>query len=343
MNSGIYCIRNVINDKRYIGSAKNFEKRKIRHFGCLMSNTHPNIKLQRAFSKYGKDSFVFEVLEELEYTLDTREKVLSREAYWVNIFDSYKQGYNMTVTGCWCGDNISGHPRKSQILEKLSIKRKINKTLYWQLVKEGKKAMPIVTESAKIRKSEKLSQYWAKVHSGEIDKTCSEETKQKIREKQLNHWSRIRAGEIPTPTRAHLFGKSNHMYGKCHTEHAKNSISCKKKKEWAILHDGSEESNIKLAKALSDRSESSKKMWETRDRTMAEDTRKKISNTIKSTGSSVISAKKMWETRDRVVKPETRIKMSCGIFLKNEREREERAIRALLEEYEQIKDILHSM
>lgn len=60
---GIYCIRNTLNNKRYIGSTHNFRVRRSAHFAALRKGNHPTRKLQRAFDKYGEAAFVFEVLE----------------------------------------------------------------------------------------------------------------------------------------------------------------------------------------------------------------------------------------------------------------------------------------
>ena len=59
---GIYWIRNKINNKIYIGSSKNMEKRKRTHFTNLDRNNHKNQHLQSSYDRYGKDSFIFEIL-----------------------------------------------------------------------------------------------------------------------------------------------------------------------------------------------------------------------------------------------------------------------------------------
>lgn len=61
--SGIYIIRNLINQKSYVGSSVNLRDRFDNHRALLRKKTHRNVKLQRAFNKYGIDSFVFEVIE----------------------------------------------------------------------------------------------------------------------------------------------------------------------------------------------------------------------------------------------------------------------------------------
>lgn len=61
--SGIYQIRNLINDKKYIGSTKNFSNRFSSHKRLLRKNCHTNQHLQNAWNKSGEDFFKFEILE----------------------------------------------------------------------------------------------------------------------------------------------------------------------------------------------------------------------------------------------------------------------------------------
>lgn len=60
--SGIYQIRNTVNGKIYVGSARRLSTRRNGHFSGLRSNTHPNKKLQNAWDKYGEHIFIFEPL-----------------------------------------------------------------------------------------------------------------------------------------------------------------------------------------------------------------------------------------------------------------------------------------
>jgi len=62
--SGIYQIRNLQNHKFYIGSTTRlFSQRKSEHWRDLRKNKHCTQHLQRAWNKYGKDAFIFEVIE----------------------------------------------------------------------------------------------------------------------------------------------------------------------------------------------------------------------------------------------------------------------------------------
>jgi group I intron endonuclease len=63
--NGIYQIRNLVNGKRYVGSAAGadgFPGRWKAHRNALNRGDHDNKHLQRAWNKYGEDSFVFEAI-----------------------------------------------------------------------------------------------------------------------------------------------------------------------------------------------------------------------------------------------------------------------------------------
>ena len=60
--SCVYQIRNIINNKIYIGSTINLKSRINEHKNDLKKNIHSNQYLQNAWNKYGQQSFVFEIL-----------------------------------------------------------------------------------------------------------------------------------------------------------------------------------------------------------------------------------------------------------------------------------------
>jgi len=65
--SGIYKIVNKVTGKYYVGSSKDinskYKGRWVTHKYMLNSKTHPNIRLQRAWNKYGSENFVWEIVE----------------------------------------------------------------------------------------------------------------------------------------------------------------------------------------------------------------------------------------------------------------------------------------
>ena len=79
MKAGIYRIINSSNGKCYVGSSIDINRRRLEHFSALSHNRHVNNHLQNAYNKYGKDSFIFEVIENLEITDNIKEDLLERE------------------------------------------------------------------------------------------------------------------------------------------------------------------------------------------------------------------------------------------------------------------------
>lgn len=85
---GIYKIINTKNGKYYIGSSKNLYNRLHLHFFRLKNNKHHNKHLQYSYNKYGKEYFIYQILE-----FCTLEKQFTKEQYFIN---KYKPQYNKT-------------------------------------------------------------------------------------------------------------------------------------------------------------------------------------------------------------------------------------------------------
>jgi len=60
--SGIYCIENIVNKKKYIGQSIDLENRKYEHFRMLEKGYHANAHLQNSYNKYGEENFKFRIL-----------------------------------------------------------------------------------------------------------------------------------------------------------------------------------------------------------------------------------------------------------------------------------------
>ena len=91
--SGIYQIRNLINNKIYVGSSKNIQIRFYNHRSKLKNNKHNNTYLQNSYNKYGKENFVYEIIEFCkEY------KKIELEQYWIDRLGVVDKniGYNIS-------------------------------------------------------------------------------------------------------------------------------------------------------------------------------------------------------------------------------------------------------
>lgn len=94
LKSGIYLIRNKVNNKVYVGSTvKSLRSRLKRHLIILRLNKHHSAHLQRAYNKYGKESFEFKILE----IVDNKNNILQREQYWIDYYKSTGL-YNISPT-----------------------------------------------------------------------------------------------------------------------------------------------------------------------------------------------------------------------------------------------------
>lgn len=95
--SGIYCIRNKIDDKVYIGLSSNIYARWQTHKTKLNSLSHINKHLQSSWTKYGEDAFEFSILE----LCDDINLLPDMEIKWIARYNSSdkKFGYNMTSGG----------------------------------------------------------------------------------------------------------------------------------------------------------------------------------------------------------------------------------------------------
>lgn len=89
MKSGIYKILNTASGKIYIGSTYSLSRRKWQHFNSLKRGKHSSNKLQRAYDKYGKECFVFEIL-----VLSPREYLVKLEQWFL---DTLKPEYNINT------------------------------------------------------------------------------------------------------------------------------------------------------------------------------------------------------------------------------------------------------
>jgi len=94
--SGIYCIRNILTDKRYVGQSIEIEVRLSAHSSSLRKGSHYNSHLQRSWNKYGEDCFEAVILENAP-----REMLDFKEDYWITHFNSInpKYGYNRKTGG----------------------------------------------------------------------------------------------------------------------------------------------------------------------------------------------------------------------------------------------------
>lgn len=150
----IYCITNKINNKKYIGSTKNPDRRKKEHFNSAhwKSAQSYDFPLQKAIRKYGEENFIFEILEECDELI-----VAEREKEWIiksNSLTNIGHGYNQTIeTNCALRDkdiinkNIERNGIKCALVDNNN-----NILQVFRSYREASKTILGVDESSPIRK-----------------------------------------------------------------------------------------------------------------------------------------------------------------------------------------------
>lgn len=85
---GVYCIENVTNKKRYVGSSNNIYSRLHKHNSILNKGCHENCILQNSWSKHGDEKFECYVLEFCE-----ESNLTKIEQKWIDLLNPE---YNIT-------------------------------------------------------------------------------------------------------------------------------------------------------------------------------------------------------------------------------------------------------
>lgn len=179
---GIYYIKNKINNKYYVGQAKNIKRRWNREKQELRRDDNAwNIHLQRAWRKYGEDNFEFFIIETC-----MPEQLDEREQFWVSFYDSYNNGYNQSLGG----GGVSGWKHTAESRAKIS--------------ESNSKGM---TEERRNQMSVISNEYWG-----------HEENRERIREQKKQWWSNPenrakRQEAMLNANIPHLSGKDHPMYG----------------------------------------------------------------------------------------------------------------------------------
>ena len=184
--SGIYCIENLENGKKYIGQSADIKHREKTHLTKLRGNYHASSHLQNAFNKYGENSFKFTILMFCEI-----KELTKWEQYFIDTSDKTKL-YNVRLE---CVDSNLGMKHTEE------TKRKLSKIV------TGRKL------SKETRK--KISEANSGENNYNYGKHLSEETKRKL--------SKANSGKN-SPMYGKR-GKDTPMYGKHHTKDSKQKTS----------------------------------------------------------------------------------------------------------------------
>ena len=221
MKGYIYKIINEKDGKFYIGSTIDIDKRKKRHFSDLKNGKHHCLFLQRAYKKYGENSFKF-TFKEID-TIDEKSLRILEERYIKYCWNSGKL-YNISQKGSG-GDLISYHPKNKEFRE---LQSKLTSERYSNMSEIDKKKFSEQmsgkgnpnygnhwTDEMKRKTSEFWKNYYSKHDSYQKGKTYEEifgeEKAKKLKEKMSERYKQ-------------KVGEKNGFYGKHHTNEAKEKM-----------------------------------------------------------------------------------------------------------------------
>jgi|SRR5208282_1073649 len=115
MKYGVYLIHNILNNKIYVGKAVDIGRRWKEHVSMASNPNAHKYPIHRAIKKYGKNNFVFSILQ----IFDDEMIALEAEKYWIQYYASNNKnfGYNITEGG----EGISGYHHSPESREKMRV------------------------------------------------------------------------------------------------------------------------------------------------------------------------------------------------------------------------------
>ena len=144
----IYKATNKLNNKSYIGQTiKTLEERQKEHF-YMAFNKNKDTYFYKALRKYGKENFEWEILE----NNILKEQLNEKEKFWINYYDTFNQGYNLTQGGD-STDNLEKWRKENPELAKESAK------LGYKKMKDILKNNPELEQRRKEKATEGMKRY----------------------------------------------------------------------------------------------------------------------------------------------------------------------------------------
>ena len=186
IKSGIYCWTNKVNGKKYIGKATDLRLRRTQFLNP--HNSYGGGKIKNARNRYGVENWDYEIL-----IFCSNTQLDQWEIEFIKQFDTFKNGYNMTLGG---GGMYGFHlsEQTKQILSdktKERFKDKANHPLYGK--RHSKAARKKMSEWQIGRKlPETTRQRMSEARTGEKNPRygveVKPETKEKIKESLSKYW-----------------------------------------------------------------------------------------------------------------------------------------------------------
>lgn len=237
--SGIYFIRNISNNRIYVGSCKRFKTRFSDHIYSLNKNKHRNKFLQNDWNKCGPDFFVFEVIEVTNSTTEERRAI--EQKYIEQYFDNRVLCYNMRKTviendpSCFSKNPeetrrkrsaaLKGRKMSPESIEKTrlaSIGRIHSEETRKKIGEASKGREPWHKGKTNVYTEEQITNLSNKVKALWLDETYRNEMIAKMKERKVSQETRRKISE-------RMKGENHFMFGKKHRQQSIDKIKKNRK------------------------------------------------------------------------------------------------------------------
>lgn len=237
MISGIYCLTNLINSKKYIGQSLDIKNRWWCHKNPQLD---PKSVITRALKKYGVENFRFEML----IITNNINDMNYYEEECIKIYDTLTingKGYNVKKGG-------NNHEQQESTKEKISRANKGRfKGMDWEEKYGEEKAKEIKEKLSKTLKENNRENgqkgfSTGSKHREESREKCSKSVKKTLQDKKLNNpeeWEKTRQRKSEAAKKAWASGRKTNegMGGWKMTEEQKKRASEITKKWWSDLRE----------------------------------------------------------------------------------------------------------
>jgi len=154
----IYTIRSKARpDKIYIGSSKDFGKRRRAHLNALRLNKHANYRLQRLYNLYGEPDLVFDILEIVE----DANVLIKKEQHYIDTL--YPVLNILKIAGSWVGAKHTAESRAKMRLAAMGNKSHLGKKHSPEAIEKMRKAAMGKQTTLGLKKSDEFRKRMAEV------------------------------------------------------------------------------------------------------------------------------------------------------------------------------------
>lgn len=221
--------------KVYIGQTTQEKRRRKTFFN--LNKSYGGAKIDAARQKYGPENFKYEIIETIvfKYKAESTKRLDELEEHYINLYYSYKDGYNMTYGGY----TNRGFKYSEEQKKEMSISRM------------GKK-LPPLSEEQKAQHSELMKLKWQSDQYRRIRTQIneSEEHKQKqsesVRGEKNGMFGKTHTSEARIKMSQSRFGEKNYWFNKKLDIECREKISASKKKHHQT-HSVSSETRDKIS------------------------------------------------------------------------------------------------